>query len=370
MSEAMKNPLRYEPDYALAPGETLAERLDELDMDQRELAIRLRMSAKCVNQMIRGKAPITHETAIKLERVTGIPSHVWNNLEMNYRSALARLEDHKRLGVDADWEWLKTIPTKELIARHVFEEPSDRNGLLNAVLEFFGVANRQAWEAVWNENRAAAAWRKSVCFDSHPGPTATWLRLGELQAQGIRCEPFDKVKFVDALAEIRKLTAAGPEVFGPKMIELCAQAGVALVFVPEIKGCPASGAARWLTPEKALIQLSLRYKSDDHFWFSFFHEAGHILHDPKKSISIDEPNQDGGEREMKANRFAADYLIPPAEVASLRQLRTVADITAFARRIGVAPGIVVGRLQHDGRIRRFQFNNLKVKLVWKTLKAG
>src|SRR3712207_2277339 len=52
--------------------------------------------------------------------------------------------------------------------------------------------------------------------------------------------------------------------FQPKMISLCAGAGVALVFIPEMKGCPASGAARWLTPEKAIIQLSLRFKTDDH----------------------------------------------------------------------------------------------------------
>jgi len=301
-----------------------------------------------------------------LERVTGVPALVWNNLEMNYRAGLARIADQERLQTRANMEWLKMIPTKELVSRGVFQQPSDELGLLRAVLDFFGVASPEDWVTVWKEYQAAASWRKSSCFEASRGATATWLRLGEREAQGIDCQPFDPTRFDRALREIRKLTTAGPKVFESRMIQLCAQAGVALVFIREIKGCPASGAARWLAPDKALIQLSLRYKSDDHFWFSFFHEAGHVRNDPKKSISIDEPGQDGSDQEVRANRFSADFLIPPSEVASLRRLRTGADVRAFAERVGVAPGIVVGRLQHEGFIRPSQLNGLKVRFVWKT----
>lgn len=366
MSKEATSPLRYEPDYAVPPGETLAERLAELGMDQRELALRLELSPKCVNQIVQGKAPITHETAIRLERVTGVPGHVWNNLEMNYRAGLARIADHKRLQSRADLDWLATIPTRELLARGKIEPQPDKPSLLRAVLAFFGVSSREAWVALWDKYRAAASWRKSPCFEAHQGVTATWLRLGELDAQEIRCSAFDKNRFTEALGETRSLTTAGPKTFQPRTIELCAQAGVALVFVPEVKGCPASGATRWLTPDKALIQLSLRHKSDDHFWFSFFHEAGHILNDPKKSISIEEPNQDDSDREEKANRFATDYLIPQSEAASLRGLRTAPAVRAFAEGIGIAPGIVVGRLQHEGLIRHSQLNGLKARFVWET----
>ena len=93
MSNKPKQPMRYEPDYTVVPGETLGERLIELGMDQRELAMRLEISTKCVSQIINGKAPITHKIAIGLERVTGVPSHVWNNLEMNYRESLASIAD-------------------------------------------------------------------------------------------------------------------------------------------------------------------------------------------------------------------------------------------------------------------------------------
>ncbi len=364
MSRRADSPLKYEPDYAVAPGETLAERLAELDMDQRDLSARLEMAPKTVNQIIRGKAPITHETAIKLERVTGVPAHVWNNLEMNYRAALARMEDQARTMTPEDRQWLKTIPVSELVKRGRIEQLDGEVALLLGVLKFFGVSSRQAWQGVWNEPKAA--WRTSTCFASDPGATATWLRLGELDAQEIRCKPFDRAKFLETLDEIRKLTTADPKAFQPKMIELCAQAGVAVVFVPEIKGCRASGAARWLTPDKALIQLSLRYRTDDHFWFSFFHEAGHVLNDPKKAVTIDGPNEDGGQSEQQANRFSADFLIPPDDAAELPGLQTVRAVRVFARRIGIAPGIVVGRLQKEGIVPYSWLNDLKAKFVWAT----
>src|SRR5262249_31499385 len=147
-----------------------------------------------------------------------------------------------------------------------------------------------------------------------------WIRLGEVEAQRIECQPFDRDQFKQALDEIRALTAEGPDVFVPKMQELCAAAGVAVVFTPEIKGAPVSGATQWLTPDKALIQLTLRHKSNDHFWFSFFHEAGHILkHGKKEKFVEDGAAQD--EREKEANRFAEDFLIPRERATELTGLR-------------------------------------------------
>ena len=153
-----------------------------------------------------------------------------------------------------------------------------------------------------------------------------------------------------------------PDVFLPKTIELTASAGVAVVLIPEIKKCPVSGAAHWLTPDKALIQLSLRYKTDDHFWFSFFHEAGHILKDPKKEVFIED---DGDDREEKANRFAADFLIPPEHWDEFHKLKTEADISSFSQAVGLAPGIVLGRLQKEGFLPwATRLNRMKRHFDW------
>lgn len=351
----------FEPDYAIAPGETLQETIESLGMTQRDLALRTGTAPKTINEIIKGKAPITPDTAVLLERVTGVPARMWNNLETNYREQLAKIADRERL--EADLGWLKTIPTRELINRGVIEEPADKASLLYAVLRFFGVGSSEQWKQLWMQ--PAGAFRKSAKFEAQPEAVATWLRLGELGAQKVTTETYNRAKFRAALDEIRKLTVEPPEVFQTRMVELAAAAGVAVVFVPEIKKCPVSGVARWLSPTKALIQLSLRCKSDDQFWFSFFHEAGHILNDPKKEVFIDDGNCDD-EREEQANRFAGNFLIPAAYRPTLSTLTTRGAIAAFAERISISPGIVLGRLQKEGIVPwRTYLNDLKRRFEWK-----
>jgi HTH-type transcriptional regulator/antitoxin HigA len=349
----------YEPDYAVPPGQTLQETIDAQGIDQSELAVRSGLSAKHINQVIKGVAPITHATAIRLERVTGVPARMWNNLEANYQEQRARVAEKKRM--ESDLDWLSTIPTKELIQRGVIDETTDKVSLLQAVLAFFGVASVEAWKEGWSKHQFA--FRKSPTFKGKDGAMATWLRLGELEAQKIPCKPFDKATFRAALDEIRKLTVQGPEVFVPRMIELCAKAGVALVLVPEIQGAPVSGAAKWLTASKAMICLNLRGKSNDRFWFTFFHEAGHILNDSKKETFIDVDYKDDP-REQNANRFAATLLIPEAHDEELQALLSFHSVEAFADEIGIAPGIVVGRLQCEEIIPYSHLNKLKVRLDW------
>jgi addiction module HigA family antidote len=340
----------------------LQETIDSLGMTQRDLALRTGMAPKTMNEIIKGKAPITPETSVLLERVTGVPARMWNNLESNYREQLARLADRGRL--EADLAWLKTIPTKELVARGVIEDTDDKVTLLHHVLGFFGVGSSAQWHEVWM--RPAGVFRMSVKFKAEPGAVATWLRLGELQAQKVQTKAYDKARFRRILDEIRKLTVQPCEVFQPRMIELAAAAGVAVTFVPEIKKCPVSGVARWLSPDKALIQLSLRYKTDDQFWFSFFHEAGHILNDPKKEVYIDDGDSSDDDREGQANRFAGEFLIPPDRCARLHELTTREEIKQFAKSIGIAPGIVVGRLQKEGNIPwPTGLNSLKRRFDWK-----
>lgn len=350
----------FKPDYAVVPGDTLQETIEALGIDQVELAVRLGIDKKTVNQIIKGLAPITRNTAIRLERVTGVPANLWNNLEMNYREGLARDEERRRLGENLDW--LEEIPLTDLVNRGVVERKRDRVLVLRQVLSFFGVATVDAWKKLWLAPRFS--FRKSPAFAAKPGAMATWLRLGELQARAISCRPHDRIRFKASLDAIRGLTLEAPGVFVPKIRESCADAGVAVVLVPEIKGAPASGATQWVTPDRAILQLSLRYKANDQFWFSFFHEAGHILHDGKKEKFVDSHPNTRKEREARADRFAANHLIPRRYAAALHTLNSWKAIDKFAASIGIAPGIVVGRLQREGVIRYDQFNGLKRRFHW------
>ncbi len=360
MSTTKKTRIAFEPDYAVAPGRTLQETIDHLGIDQAELAARTGLHKKTINQIIKGKAPLTPDTALLLERVTGVVARTWNNLEANYREQLARLESKKHLS--SQLEWLKQIPTKELIARGVIEATGDLVKMVDQALKFFGVASVDAWNEGWSTPQFA--FRKSPTAAGHDGALATWLRLAELEAQSVECPPYDPKKFNAAVHAIRDLTVTSPSVFVNQMKTLCSDAGVVLALVPEIKGARVSGAAKWLTPSKAMIALNLHGKFNDRFWFTFFHEAGHILNDSKKELFVDADYVDDP-REHEANNFARTILIPFKYDEELPTLTTFAAVSTFAKKVGIAPGIVVGRLQRAKIIDYSKLNGLKERFDWK-----
>ena len=344
-------------DYAIPPGETLRELLDEQGMTQRELARRADLSPKHVNQLLHGLVPLSADVATRLERVTGVPARIWNNLEANYRSDLEGLRARRQL--EEYRPWLAGMPVANLVRRGILpKDPADKPSRIDQMLSFFGVATVDAWNGVYAE--LECAFRQSTAHEIKPGAVATWLRLGEIAARDIQCAAFDEKGLRASLADLRALTCEPPEVFGPKMQAACAAHGVVVIFIAEVPGARASGVTRWLTPQKALIQLSLRYKSDDHLWFTFFHEIGHVLLHGKTDVWIEEASaRPDDPREAEADRFARDLLIPRGAAAEFRGLRSVAAVQEFAARIGVAPGIVVGRLQHDKHWQPSHGNALK-----------
>ena len=337
MSNVDSHPFR--PDYAIPPGETLRDQLAEMNVSQAELAARAGLSTKHVNQIMHGNAPITLETAIILDRITGIPASVWNRREADYREGLMRAKP--RVLTADDEKWLSSLPIPELQKRGRLPKERDRGRLFDAVLTFFGVADREAYERVWRA--PVASFRRSHAFASHPGSVVSWLRIAQVDAQQARAETYSAALFRKALQQIRAITADGD---ANNIVGLCASAGVIVVFVPQVKGCRMSGAAWWTSPSRAVIALTDRYKKDDYFWFTFFHEAAHILLHSKKETYVDDGTDDDT-LEDEANRFAANLLIPLEYEARLRSLTTDDDVRALANEIGISPGIVVGRLQHD-----------------------
>ncbi|HVU70421.1 MAG TPA: HigA family addiction module antitoxin [Ktedonobacteraceae bacterium] len=354
----------YHPDSVSAPGETLSETLDTLGMSQTELARRMDRPIKTINEIIQGKAAITAETALQLEQVLRIPASFWLKREQQYREALARLAEEQRLAL---WtEWIKTFPIREMIRRGWLPPCNSKTQQVFEVLKFFGVASPDAWEGIWE--RQVVRYRRSAT-NSNLGVVTTWLRQGEIQAQEVETRPYNEAAFRNALHYIRSLTRKPVNFFQEELVRACAEAGVTVVFVQELPGTGICGAARWLTPTKALVQLSLRYKTDDQLWFTFFHEAGHILLHGKRQLFLDlemDPESDE-ESENQANTFAADVLVSPSEwrrFVAHKSYRKKVDIQMFAQKMGIAPGIVVGRLQHEKLLSFAYCNGLKRKLEW------
>ena len=354
----------YKPDVVSRPGETLREMLEMYGMTQADLAARTGRTPKLVNEIIKGKAPITPDTALQFERVFGAPAEFWNNRERHYRQARAVLQEREKLELHPAVEWLSRFPLKQMEKLGWIRNVSTQVEQLRELLNFLGVASPEAWENLLRKE--TVAYRKSKAFQVDRYALAAWLRKGEIDGQRIQCNSYDARKFRAVLQKVRKLTVKPPSVFQPRIVELCASCGVAVAFVPELPKIRASGAARWLKTDKALIQVNLRYKKDDHFWFTVFHEAGHILLSSKKSVFVDCEKFEG-KHEETANRFAAERLIPQPALERFVVSGThwsKSAIREFARSIGIAPGIVVGQLQHRGKLPYTHCNDLKQTFVW------
>lgn len=358
----------FKPDYSVHPGEILGETLKARSISQSELASRCGISEKHVSQIITGKASVTSETALLFERALGIRASLWINLESSHRLHIARRAEEARF--TSFYDWAKEFPLRSLTQRGWIPSTSSKEEKVGALLEFFGVSSPAAWQAQYN--KLVVAYRRSSACTTSIKSIASWLRIGELKAADIDTHTFDKTNFRRSLDKIRDLTCLDPFEFEPRMKELCCEAGVALVFVPELPGTRVSGATMWVSPEKALIIQSLRYRKDDHFWFTFFHEAAHVLLHGKRAVFIDEELQDVSDEEAKADAFAANHLITKARYANFVSTRPISRtrVLAFAKELGVAPGVVVGRLQYDEVVPFSWFHDLKRTFVFAEENAG
>lgn len=356
----------FAPDWASPPGESILDIAEERGWKQVELARRLGYTEKHVSQLVNGKVPLTIEAAQRLVRVVGSTVDFWLRREANYQKHKARLQEAE---AHAGWvSWLDELPIKELMAASAIAkqrvDARNKPAIVDACLRFFGVASPDDWRSCYGE--VQMAFRRSRAEQSDIGAISAWLRLGERQAEAFDGPKYDKDKFSRALKEMRGFTCDPPEVFEPKMKGLLRDCGVQLVLVPGIPRAHVSGVARWLGSNHPLIQLSLYGKTNDRFWFTFFHEAAHVLlhansSEEKKSIFLDDPSSVSldNPQEREANQWAGDRLVPPQYASRLPCLKNKPDVKAFAKSICVHPGIVVGRLQHDALIPISWMNDLK-----------
>ena len=355
-------PNPYNPDYSVPPGWILEEHIEVLGISHAEFARRCGRSPKLISEIIMGKAPLEPKTALEFEKVLGLDARIWLGIESNYQLHRAREAENEIASKRA--RWAGSFPVRELAKRGYIQKPGSTADAVSELLAFFGVGSIDAWTT-----RYAAvnvAYRHSQSFSSDEKALATWLRLGELEAENQKCEKYSETRFRDTTRQIRSLTCESVEQAIPRATELCNQAGVALALVRPLPGTALSGAARWLSPKKALIQLSARHKSDDHLWFSFYHEAAHILLHSKKDIFVDAARNGDTGAEKEADEWASKTLVPKTEwerfVATSPRSRNAVEV--FADDQGVAPGIIVGMLQHQGILPWTHLNGLKVKLEW------
>jgi HTH-type transcriptional regulator/antitoxin HigA len=332
-------------DFATPPGVTLQDSLDALGMSQTELAERAGISDKTINRIIKGIDPVTYATALALEKVLQVPAGFWLKLESNYREHAAREAAKRELA--AFLEWSRRFPYPVMVRLGYVTPAAKPEERVETLLRYFGVASPDQWQAVYAEMESELSFRKAERTSDRMPVLSAWLRQGEIRAQSAGVGEFDAEVFAANLETIRKFTSETPLLFIPKMKALCAEAGVIYELVPELPGLGVSGVMRWFHG-RPLIQQSLLFKTNDSYWFTFFHEAKHVLQMRKKQIFIEGGNSEPEDikREEEANRFAGELLIPGdawKPFVSRGQFSSE-HIRAFAKRIAIHPGIVAGRL--------------------------
>lgn len=350
--------LNYRPDYAVPPGETLLEVLADRGMTQVELARRMSRPKKTINEIIKGKAALTAETALQLEIVLGVPAGFWLDRESRYREALAR---HARLGeLTAEAERVLAFPYPALAKLGFVPATRRPEDKVEPLRSFFGVDALASLDSLYT-----SAFRVARTKQPSSGALMAWLRIGELRAQHLQVADFDQMLLREQIPVLRSLTLLDPTEAGQRLHEIMVRCGVRLVYVPHLDNTFAHGATRWFSG-RPLVQLSARGKYEDIFWFSLFHEIGHILcgHSRREVLIAWDGKDLKDEQELEADRFAADTLIPPSAYETLKRHRPYSEaaVRGFATESGVCPGIVVGRLQNDELLPYSHLNDLRRKL--------
>lgn len=352
----------WSPDWATHPGEHLAEYIEARGWSQAEFARLTDLTPKLVSEIVNGKNPVTPETAIKLERVLGLRDYIWLGLQRDWDLHQAR---QKAMAVAPEEKsWLAQFPIKELKAQKLLPDTTNDGSLLDALLRLLGVGDTFAYAAKCRG--FAVQHRQSQSYESSPHHVFTWLMLGEQRARAMNLPPFDAAKFERAVRQIRKLTCEAPAVFDPAMKRLCRDAGVAVIFAKPLGQTRLFGSAWWIDGnQRAIIQMSLRMKTNDHFWWTFFHECGHIALHRGKNFA-DDQNAHGDGPEEEADRWAENIIYGPNALRAILAdpPQSEAAVCRLAEDLKLHPGIVVGMLQHYRCVPFHKLNHLKAKFEW------
>ncbi|MBF0548364.1 MAG: HigA family addiction module antidote protein [Candidatus Riflebacteria bacterium] len=355
--------MSYKAPIPIHPGVTLKEILETENMTQAQLASRTGMHNVTVSNILTAKDPISPDTAIKLSMVLGISEGFWNNLQKNYEETKARIALEKEIGKELEtFKHFTCFP--ELVKHEYLNNASSTEERAKNLLNFLGLASFKLLGSNYQ-----VAFRKTTTNSLSKENLIAWLRCGEIEATKINTKPFDKAKLKASLKEIRSLNLLGASEYSVKLIELLAECGVAIAFVPYLKNTFVNGATRWLSPNKVLIQLTPRNKYEDILWFTLFHEICHVLNHGKKEgyISFWDDNylkEDIIQLEREANYFAGEVLIPQKEWSQFIASKTTGDaILQFSKKIGVKSGIVAGRLgKETGEWSRVSKYRKKIKV--------
>jgi HTH-type transcriptional regulator / antitoxin HigA len=337
---------QYIPTIVFHPAETLREKLEEMGMGIKEFALRTGKPEKTIIAVLNEESSLTPEMAVLFENVTKIPANFWINKQARYNEFIAR-KRHSEAITEAE-DWAKEFPYADMSKNNWVPSTRLTEEKTINLLSYFGVASHKAWEKLYMESELKVAAYTSLKHTHEPHAISAWLRQGELQAKQINAPVFDVKKLKANIPAMRELMVEQPVNFFEQLQQLCFEAGVILLFTPKLPKVPLSGSTRWIN-ENPLIQLTARYRQNDRFWFTFFHELGHIVLHGKKYISLE--NVDfaaaDSQKEEQAHQFAIAHTFTNEQEKEILENETLTeqDIIDYAKKFNTHPAMIIGRLQ-------------------------
>lgn len=335
-------------DYAevFPPGEFLKDELEARGWSQTEFAEIIGRPVRLVNEIIAGKKSVTPETAIQLEASLGTSAEMWMNLESQYQLSKVR-HDHNAIQRKAKLH--EKFPMREMAKRGWIEASEDIDILEHQLLKFFRLRSLD------EEISIAHAAKKSSYGEVTPLQWS-WLCRTKQVAESFVVPKYNREALVEALPKLRTLLTAPEEL--RHVARILNEAGVRYVLVEALPGSKIDGACLWLNESQPVIAMSARLDRIDNFWFVLRHEIEHLIreHGKDKLVILDEDIAESSdsvqllEEERVANDAASQFGVNDVELngymARVNPYFFARDrLLGFAMRVGVHPGIVVGRLQ-------------------------
>ncbi len=361
----MSNVDEYKEIVAFHPGYYIADIIEDMEISQAEFAIRVGTTAKTISQLINGHANISNDLAKKLSAMLGTSVEVWQNLQDTYDRKLIEMQQAKDF--DAQAELVKQIDYKYFVDVAGLPEERDRKSKAINLCRYFQVADLRIMlqpDFLVNFRGSSASSSEKNIINSR-----AWIQTAINISKSMETKPYDSDKLKAYLPELRGMTIKKPEEFLPRMREIFSECGIAFVLLPHLKNSGINGAVKWITEDRVVLAMNNRGLDADKFWFSLFHEIKHVLQQKIKTVfissTVDKMIDINNKLETEADKFATNYLISPADYKRLAPSRYTSDdeIIKFAETIGIHPGIVAGRLQHEGIIAQNRCSKLKEKYI-------
>ena len=344
--------VRSQSFIATPPGATIKEQLNERGMSQKEFAARMNMSEKHISKLINGEVQLTQETAVRLEMVLGVPAKFWNNLEAIYREKIIKAEAENAM--DADAEIAKQFPYSEMAKFGWVPNTKDVKEKVVNLRKYFEVVELSL---LGSEQITRIACRRLAITEKGDLALMAWAQEAKLKARAVQTASINIKDLISVVPEIRNMTVLKPKEFCPRIKKCLADCGIALVFLPHFKGSFLQGAS-FIDGNKIVVGLTVRGKDADKFWFSLFHELAHIV-----LGHVGQANGTTEDDEKAADKWSSDTLISFDDFEAFKEEKDYSQksVLQFAKAQGIAPGIVVGRMQLEGMIKYSMLNNLKEK---------